>query len=149
MKRLLALFISVVLVFSMVACVSEGDKPVSASVIEEDQFGDVMLDLKEIDLEYGDSVNISFSGGYEMKEIPYYPDFYGNKGAAVLTDYYDTICIAGIGCSFNNLAGIEIGEDVRISLEQEGRYKDVENRDFLKELLEAMYDELPASRKKA
>ena len=91
--------------------------PVTASVVSEDH-------LKEIDLEYGDSVNVSFSGGYEEKGLPFYPDFFGRIHTAVLTDYFDTISVAGIGYSFNNHAGVRIGEEVKISLEEKGRYRE-------------------------
>lgn len=121
-KRMIISFLVICCVF-LIGCGSTF-RPVSAVVIDEDQFGDVMLDLKGIDLEYGDSVNISFSGGYDIKGIPYYPDFYGSRGSAILTDYFDSVCVAGIGCSFNSLAGIENGESVVISLEQKSRYKD-------------------------
>ena len=115
--------LTTVIILLIVCCVGmtgckDGFQPVTATVIKEDQYGDVMLDLEKIGLEYGDSVNISFSGGYEMKKIPYYPDFFGNKGSAILTDHFDTICIAGIGCSFNSTAGIQNGEEVTISLEK-------------------------------
>ena len=125
MNRKLKAVIILLIVYciGMTGCI-DSFKPVTATVIEEDQYGDVMLDLEEISLEYGDSVNISFSGGYEMKEVPYYPDFFGNKGSAILTDHFDTICIAGIGCSFNSTAGIQNGEKVTISLEKKERYKD-------------------------
>ena len=121
--------LTTVIILLIVCCVGmtgckDGFQPVTATVIKEDQYGDVMLDLEKIGLEYGDSVNISFSGGYEMKKIPYYPDFFGNKGSAILTDHFDTICIAGIGCSFNSTAGIQNGEEVTISLEKKERYKD-------------------------
>ena len=124
-KTMAAALTSAILLFcfGLTGCMN-GYEPVKGTVIAENQYGDVMLDLEAIDLEYGDSVNISFSGGYEMEMIPYYPDFYGNKDSAILTDHFDTICIAGIGCNFNGTAGIQIGEEVEISLEKKGRYRD-------------------------
>ncbi len=122
-RKLATVILLIVYCITLTGC-KDSYWPVTATVIEEDQYGDVMLYLEEIGLEYGDSVNISFSGGYGMKEVPYYPDFYGKKGSAILTDHFDTICIAGIGCSFNGTAGIQSGEEVAISLEKKGRYKD-------------------------
>lgn len=54
---------------------AEAFEPVRTTVTGEDQFGDIMLDLEQIDLEYGDSVDLAFSGGRVMNAVPYYPDF--------------------------------------------------------------------------
>lgn len=99
-------------------------QPVTATVVEEDQFGDVLLDLAEIDLEYGDSVNLSFSGGYQVEAVPFYPEFYGDKGNTILTDFYDNLAIAGVSSSFNRVANIQPGETVTITMEKPGRYKE-------------------------
>lgn len=103
-KLTTVLFILIAFCVGMTGC-KDGFRTVTATVTGEDQFGAVILDLEKIDLEYGDSVNLSFSGRYEVKEVPYYPDFYGNRGSMILTDHYDTLCIAGVGCSFNSTAG--------------------------------------------
>ena len=98
-------------------------EPLTAAVLSEDQFGDVLLDLQEIDLVYGDSIDLAFSGGYSVKSIPFYPDFYGTGGDAVLTDFYDQLAVAGIGCSFNEAAGVKEGETVTITLDERGKYR--------------------------
>ena len=103
---------------------AEAFRPVHATVTKVDQFGNIMLDLEQTDLEYGDSVNVSFSGGYEFKSVPYYPDFYGKMGSVLLTDIFDTLCVSGISCNVNLMAGIEPGETATITLEQKGRYKE-------------------------
>ena len=86
--------------------------PVTAKVLQDDQFGDVLIDLQELELAYGDSVDLAFSGGYSIESIPYYPDFYGTKGQTILTDFYDDLAVAGIGCSFNETAKIKEGEEI-------------------------------------
>ena len=98
-------------------------EPLTAAVLSEDQFGDVLLDLQEIDLVYGDSIDLAFSGGYSVKSIPFYPDFYGTGGDTVLTDFYDQLAVAGIGCSFNEAAGVKEGETVTITLDERGKYR--------------------------
>lgn len=97
--------------------------PVTAKVLQDDQFGDVLIDLQELELAYGDSVDLAFSGGYSIESIPYYPDFYGTKGQTILTDFYDDLAVAGIGCSFNETAKIKEGETVTITLDERGKYK--------------------------
>ena len=96
---------------------------VSATVKQIDQYGDVRFDIEKIDLEYGDSVNVTFSGGYELKDIPYYPDFYGNMGSSILTNYFPNISVAAIGCSLNKTANIQENEKVVIELAEKGKYK--------------------------
>ena len=100
-------------------------EPVRATITKLDQYGDLMLDLVHINLEYGDSVNLAFSGGYVMKAVPYYPEFYGEKNAAILTDHFSTLCVAGIACDLSRSTGIEPGETLVITLERRGRYREL------------------------
>ncbi len=97
---------------------------VTAAVLSTDEFGDVLIDIQSIDLEYGDSVNLSFSGGYQIEDIPFYPDFYGKRGDTILCDFFDDCCIAGIHYSFNDTANIKNGETVTITLNEAGKYRD-------------------------
>lgn len=120
--RSMALVLALCLLCAVCAS-AEAFKPVKAIVKGMDEYEDIMLDLKQIDLEYGDSVDIYFSGGYAFKALPYYPDFYGKKDSAILTDHFDDICVAGIGCGLNLVAGIKPGETATITLEQKGRYR--------------------------
>lgn len=60
---------------------AEAFEPVQATVTEIDQFGDIAFDMDQsvldrIGLEYGDSVDLHFSGDHELKAVPYYPDFF-------------------------------------------------------------------------
>ena len=135
-KRMLGILLSITILFSVCISISGCDnqkdqtqetsaaaQAITATVTEFDQFGDAMLEITEIDLAYGDSVDISFSGGYEMIDIPYYPDFFGSRGSAILTDHFDHICVAGIGCSFANNSGIKAGETVSIKIHEECKFK--------------------------
>lgn len=97
---------------------------VTAAVTGDDQFGDVLLELTEIDLEYGDSVNLAFSGGFGMEGVPFYPEFFGKKGTTILTDFYEHLAVAGVGYSFNGEARIEAGETLTITLDERGRYRE-------------------------
>jgi hypothetical protein len=123
--RSLVVVLALVLCLILAACASaETFVPVRATVKGIDQFGDIVLDLKQIDLEFGDSVDARFSGGYEAKAVPYYPDFYGKKDSTVLSPFEGTLVFGGVGCSLNTITGIEPGETVVISLEQKGRYRE-------------------------
>ena len=83
-----------------------------------------MLDITEIDLDYGDSINISASGGWSIEAIPYYPQFFGRKNSTLLSNYYKHILIANVGASFNKNANIQPGETITITLDERGKYKD-------------------------
>lgn len=123
-RRLMAMHLTLVLLLLCTACANaEAFEPVCVTVTKMDEYGDIMLDLLQIDLEYGDSVDVSFSGGYEFNALPYYPDFYGRKDSAILTDHFHVISVAGIGCDLNLVAGIKPGETATITLEQKGRYR--------------------------
>ena len=99
---------------------------VEVSVTGIDEFGDVLLDVRNLNFEYGDSVDIEFSGGYKEAEVPVYPEFYGNKGDHILTDYYkDYIVVAGIACDFADETKIEAGETAVITIDEPAKYREL------------------------
>ena len=107
---------------------AEAFEPVQATVTEIDQFGDIAFDMDQsvldrIGLEYGDSVDLHFSGDHELKAVPYYPDFFGRMGDAALVVLFDTVKVGGFDCNLNESVGVEPGETVTITLDQKGRYK--------------------------
>lgn len=75
--RLMQAALALVLCLLSVQCaVAEAFVPVRATATRIDQFGDIVFDVKKTDLdqaglEYGDSVDFCFSGGYEIKAVPY------------------------------------------------------------------------------
>ena len=111
-----------------VCAIAEAFEPIHATVTEVDQFGDIAFDkgqgdLDRIGLEYGDSVDLRFSGGQELKGVPYYPDFFGRMGDPSLVVYLGTVKVGGVDCNLNEAVGVEPGETVIITLDQKGRYK--------------------------
>lgn len=87
----------VLLLFALAACgtgpASDGEaagtEPLAArdlAVLHEEEFGGVYLDLTIEDFNalgfaYGDSVDLAFSNGYELKDVPYYNGYYTRNGA--------------------------------------------------------------------
>ena len=74
----------------------------------ETEFGGVYLvitidDFNKLGFEYGDSVNVEFSNGYKLEDIPYYNGYYVDAGKPLLIAYpgYDYI-----------KAAINYGEDL-------------------------------------
>ena len=95
-----------------------------ANVTDIDMYGDFVLDISDLDLEYGDSINITASGGWTFEAIPFYPQFYGRKGSTVVSDYFHNIVIAGVGTALNKKADVKVGETVKVvKLHGEGAVK--------------------------
>ena len=103
-------------------------------VMHEQEFGGVYVDctieaLNELGFSYGDSVNVSFSNGYELKDIPYYNGYYTRNGEALLVAYpgypYIKVCINN-GDDLWKIAGLDENVTAAISLLQGGKYKDIQ-----------------------
>ena len=87
-----------------VCAIAEAFEPIHATVTEVDQFGDIAFDkgqgdVDRIGLEYGDSVDLRFSGGQELKGVPYYPDFFGRMGDPSLVVFLGTVKVGGVDCT--------------------------------------------------
>ena len=76
------------------------EKPVLANsaVIHEPEFGGVYItktidEFNALGFKYGDSVNVKFSNGYKLENIPYYNGYYTQNGEPLLIAYpgYDYI----------------------------------------------------------
>ena len=119
-----ALILLAAAVFLSACALAKRENPViiKTSVVDFDEFGDAHLDAENESLNYGDSVNIDFSGGVFLKDIPFYPAYYGRRGDFVLTDYHAHYEIAGVSCSFLDRNPCEKGEKVTITLRERGKY---------------------------
>lgn len=80
--------------------------------------------------EYGDSLNISFSNGYELKDIPYYTGYYAKADEPLLVaypgyEYIDvSICFGG---SMWEEAKLKDGDTADIFLNEKAKYKNVQD----------------------
>lgn len=79
-----------ILILALAGC-GEGkkqDEPLSVTdlgVIHEEEFGGVYIvmtidDFNALGFEYGDSVDVVFSTGYSLEDIPYYNGYYVDAG---------------------------------------------------------------------
>ena len=64
----------------------------STAISHDEQFGGVYInctidDFNNLGFSYGDSVNINFSNGYSIKDIPYYNGYYVDEGELLLVAY--------------------------------------------------------------
>lgn len=103
--------------------------PVEEEVIYKGVYIQKTIDeFNALGFEYGDSVNIAFSNGYELNDIPYYSGYYAKPGDPLLVAYpgYDYIdaCIC-YGESMWKLANLKDGDTADIVLNEKAKYKDL------------------------
>ncbi|MBR0230215.1 MAG: tyrosine-protein phosphatase [Erysipelotrichaceae bacterium] len=108
MKRLFIIILAVMTLMSGCKKKEEPVKVTGLETIHETEFGGVYLkmtidDFNKLGFEYGDSVDVEFSNGYKLEDIPYYNGYYVDAGEALLIAYpgYDYI-----------KAAINYGEDL-------------------------------------
>ena len=103
-------------------------------VIHELEFGGVYITLtieefNDLGFAFGDSVNVVFSNGYTLEDIPYYNGFYCHNGETLLIGYpkYDYIkaCI-NYGDDLWDVAGLDENDTARIALNERGKYANIQ-----------------------
>ena len=102
----------------------------SGGVMPETEFGGVYIDstiddFNALGYTYGDSVNITFSNGYTLEDLPYYNGYYTQNGEALLVAYpgYPYIKAAiNNGDDLWKVAGLQTGDTAQITLAQRGKY---------------------------
>ncbi|MBO4795348.1 MAG: tyrosine-protein phosphatase [Clostridia bacterium] len=94
MKKIFSLILALLLCFAaLTSCCKAGNPELkSSAVTHETKFGGVYFDktieeFNALGFEYGDSVNIAFSNGKTLEDIPYYNGYYVDIGEAVLVAY--------------------------------------------------------------
>ncbi|MBO4860221.1 MAG: tyrosine-protein phosphatase [Clostridia bacterium] len=153
MKKIFSLILALLLCFAVLTSCCKAEKPElkSSAVTHETKFGGVYFDktieeFNALGFEYGDSVNIAFSNGKTLEDIPYYNGYYVDIGEAVLVAYpgypyidaminygddlylaleLDENCTADITlCERGKYAGVQKARDIQYSDEQ-GEQSDI------------------------
>lgn len=153
MKKIFSLILALLLCFAALTSCGKAEKPElkSSAVTHETKFGGVYFDktieeFNALGFEYGDSVNIAFSNGKTLEDIPYYNGYYVDIGEAVLVAYpgypyidaminygddlfvtleLDETCTADITlCERGKYAGVQKARDIQYSDEQ-GEQSDI------------------------
>ncbi len=104
-------------------------------VLYDEEFGGVYIqktidEFNELGFAYGDSVDILFSNGYSMEDVPYYNGYYTKNGENILVAYpgYPYIKAAiNNGDSLWALAGLKEGDTAEITLNDAAKYFDIQN----------------------
>ena len=153
-KRILRA-VSVILITAFIFCgcakAKEEDPPLvvkDLAVIHETEFGGVYIvitidDFNALGFEYGDSVDVAFSSGYTLEDIPYYNGYYVDAGSPLLVAYsgYDYIkaavnygddlwdtamLMASPRPDLFVTAGLEEHSTAEITLREKGKYLDIQ-----------------------
>ncbi len=137
MKKILALFLSVLLIFSLTCC--KNQEPAApapeadGTVTRDPKYNAANVSLSQEALEaagfvLGDSCDVAFENGYTLTDVPYYNGYYVKNGQPVVVAYpgFDYISI-----TFNNHgiwedAGLAEDEGVSIRLNTAGKFAAVQ-----------------------
>ena len=141
MKRLfkfLIILLSILCFINIFACSKKEDGQLATkklNLIHELEFGGIYItmtieDFNALGFDYGDSLDITFSNGYKLEDIPYYNGYYASTGYPLLVAYkgYDYIK----ACIYNGddlwvLAGVNENDTATISLHQKYGYLTIQN----------------------
>ena len=104
----------------------------NARIIHETKFGGVYVtvpidDFNELGFNYGDSVDVAFSNGYELDDLPYYNGYYVDIDEPLLIAYpgYDYIKVAiNYGDDLWSVANLTTDDTASIKLNQPAKYLD-------------------------
>lgn len=110
-----------------------------AAVSEFEKYGHAILDLSiekflADGYELGDTVDIVFSNGYEMKNIPFFDGYYVTKGEPPLRAYpgFEFLAVCISYGKIQESAGLSLGDSVTISLNTKGGALDTQVSNSMK-----------------
>ncbi len=133
------LFIFIFTVVLTGQCLAQETEGVPSSVeacpvIHEMEFGGAYIEMtidefNALGYAYGDSLDVVFSNGYELTDLPYYNGFYTQPGEPLMIAYpgypYIKACINS-GDDLWEVAGLEEGMSASITLNTAGKYLDIQ-----------------------
>ena len=108
--------------------------PVGVGILHEEEFGGVYIllpidEFNDMDFTYGDSLEIRFSNGYVLEDLPYYNGYYTANGEPLLVAYPG---YPYIKAAFNNagdlyeIAGLSEDDTATIGLRKRGEYAEIQ-----------------------
>ena len=93
-------------------------------------FESAIEDFNALGFAYGDSVDVTFSNGYQLRNLPYYNGYYTQTGEPLLVAYPGYPCIAAAinnGDCLWDVAKVSEGDTATITLNERGKYLDIQN----------------------
>ncbi len=137
-KNAAALLMAAVLLFGLSACGGNRQRTdVSVSglpIIHEPEFGGVYItitidDFNARGFRYGDSVDLSFSNGYTLNDLPYYNGYYVDAGEVLVIAYpgYAYVKAAvNYGADLWETAGVDKTDTASVRLNTPGKYREIQ-----------------------
>ena len=133
MKKIIGLALMLLTVFVFTSC-GKNLELKDKAITHETKFGGIYImmtidDFNNEGFKFGDSVDISFTNGYELKDLPYYNGYYTDTGEPLLVGYPGYPYIrAGInnGDDLFNVAEVTENDKATIKLNKAGKYLDIQ-----------------------
>ena len=109
-------------------------------VTTHDKFGGILANIPgdefiEHGFEYGDSVDVTLSNGYEFKDLPFFNGYYSRKGENLLVAYPGSGYVnvqQNCGEDLWVVAGMTEGMSATFTLNEKGKYSDIQQAFSLK-----------------
>ena len=103
-------------------------------VMHEEEFGGVYIDISidefnALGFAYGDSVNVTFSNGYYLEDLPYYNGYYSRTGEPLVVSYpgYPYVKVGiNSGGDLWDVAELSESDLAEISLAEPEKYLDIQ-----------------------
>lgn len=122
---------------SLVSC-GKKDSPLSTGeigVIQDTKFGSILMgipleDFNSLGFSFGDGIDISFTNGFKIENIPYYNGYYVPTGELVACGYpgYEHISITRAqGNSLWSESKVTADTKMTVTLHEKGEYLSVQN----------------------
>ena len=135
MKKIFSVFLVALSVFLFSSCNRSLPEVKECDIIHEPEFGGVYIkktieEFNNMGYEFGDSVNVKFSNGYELIDLPYFSGYYVDAGTKLLVGYpgYDYIKVAiNYGDDMWDIAKLNEGDKASVRLNTKHKYKDLQD----------------------
>lgn len=134
MKKLFLICLMILSLFTIASCGSDDLELNNQKISHETKFGGIYIEITIDDFNkkgfsYGDSLEIEFSNGYKLEDLPYYNGYYTNVGEPLLVGYPGYPYIrAGInnGDDLFIISGVSEDDTANIKLKEKGKYLSVQ-----------------------
>ena len=135
MKKTAAFALSLVLLFTAAsAAFAQEDASVTFPVYEDTEFGMAQIEASQeefsgLGAEFGDSLDVYFSSGYTLEDIPYYNGYYERVNHPAVVNYPGQ-GVAVAFCSGDSMwkaSGCVPGDTVTLTIREKGKYLEKQN----------------------
>ena len=135
MKKTAAFVLSLILLVTAAsAAFAQENASVTFPVYEDTEFGEAKIEASQeefagLGAEFGDSLDVCFSSGYTLEDIPYYNGYYERVNHPAVVNYPGQgVAVAYCsGDSMWKLSGCVPGDSVTLTIREKGKYLERQN----------------------